>query len=220
MPRTRLPCLPDEIVSRVIQLVGIGSIKYLGPFIRAGRRTYDIVFSDDVLKHCNVLPAFTDEISQPYGSLRNILLRCVRSGNENAIYFEGLSLFYFYNEYEEGIALLDRIASTFPAAAIASATFSVCLGHYREASAMYELFTRVTGFGLEDERAQSFGRQLLHALWWVPPSWHNPNPPDFQYPGLPDCVYVGNMHWHTCNKCYMFQLARIVCNKVCNEENT
>uniref|UniRef100_A0A0D3D5G8 F-box domain-containing protein n=1 Tax=Brassica oleracea var. oleracea TaxID=109376 RepID=A0A0D3D5G8_BRAOL len=49
-----LPNLPDEIIIKILQLIGEQSFYYLGDFLRAGKLGYTLVHEPSVLKICDV----------------------------------------------------------------------------------------------------------------------------------------------------------------------
>ncbi|CAA7019986.1 unnamed protein product [Microthlaspi erraticum] len=165
----------------------------------------------------NIVPVFhrnSDAIDIGDGKFRNIFKGCLRALNHQAMYFEGLNLVYGYAEYEKGVEILDSISSTYPLATIASAIFHVCLGECEKASTAFQVFNRVTGLGLTDARAQTFGGQFKSDLWWFAPDGYNDIPEYFQFPNddfvqFPYCIF-DNLYYHKCNNCYMFHLAKRV----------
>ncbi|KAF3505477.1 hypothetical protein F2Q69_00005517 [Brassica cretica] len=56
MSNPQLQYLPDEILSRIVELVGQESAWYLGAFMRAEKRGYELVHQPSILKTCNVTP--------------------------------------------------------------------------------------------------------------------------------------------------------------------
>ncbi|KAF2608982.1 hypothetical protein F2Q68_00044185 [Brassica cretica] len=56
MSNLQLQYLPDEIMSRIVELVGQESAWYLGAFMRAEKRGYELVHQPSILKTCNVTP--------------------------------------------------------------------------------------------------------------------------------------------------------------------
>nr|VDD17207.1 unnamed protein product [Brassica rapa] len=88
-----LPNLPQEIVCKIIELVGEESFYNLGPFLRAGKRGYALAHEPSVLKKCDV-----SEMEEGFVTcqirhgcqFREFHLKCVSAGNRKAIYYEGL----------------------------------------------------------------------------------------------------------------------------------
>ncbi|CAF1862236.1 unnamed protein product [Brassica napus] len=120
-----LPNLPQEIVCKIIELVGEESFYNLGPFLRAGKRGYALAHEPLVLKKCDVSEMedgfVTCQIRQGC-QFREFHLKCVSAGNRKAIYYEGL-----LTAPSIGLKETDAI-------------FNVCLGNDKEASKVFQLF--------------------------------------------------------------------------------
>ncbi|CAN7047051.1 unnamed protein product, partial [Brassica oleracea var. botrytis] len=120
-----LPNLPQEIVCKIIELVGEESFYNLGPFLRAGKRGYALAHEPSVLKKFDVSEMedgfVTCQIRQGC-QFREIHLKCVSAGNRKAIYYEGLLT-------TPSIGLKETVA-----------IFNVCLGNDKEASKVFQLF--------------------------------------------------------------------------------
>nr|VDC96140.1 unnamed protein product [Brassica rapa] len=120
-----LPNLPQEIVSKIIELVGEESFYNLGPFLRAGKCGYALAHEPSVLKKCNVSEMedgfVTCQIRQGC-QFREFHLKCVSAGNRKAIYYEGLLT-------APSIGLEETVA-----------IFNVCLGNDKEASKVFQVF--------------------------------------------------------------------------------
>ncbi|CDY72190.1 BnaCnng76400D, partial [Brassica napus] len=86
-----LPNLPQEIVCKIIVLVGEESFYNLGLFLRAGKRGYALAHEPSVLKKCDVSEMedgfVTCQIRQGC-QFREFHLKCVSAGNRKAIYYE------------------------------------------------------------------------------------------------------------------------------------
>ncbi|CAN6823419.1 unnamed protein product [Brassica oleracea] len=108
MARPQLPNLPDEIMSNIIGLVGEESALYLGAFMRAGIRGYELVHAPSILKRCNITPMVNERPCQlgKSGNFRNIFLKCVDVGNIVAVYYESLHRATTLG-VEEGINVLE-----------------------------------------------------------------------------------------------------------------
>ncbi|CAN7041415.1 unnamed protein product [Brassica rapa subsp. trilocularis] len=94
MPKSQIPNLPDELLSKIIEHLREESAWYLGALMWYGKREYELVHQRSILKRCNVTP-IVDETPfgiQNFGHFRNFFLKCVEVGNIEAIYFEGLHL--------------------------------------------------------------------------------------------------------------------------------
>ncbi|CAN6889979.1 unnamed protein product [Brassica oleracea] len=120
-----LPNLPQEIVCKIIELVGEESFYNLGPFLRARKRGYALAHEPSVLKKCDVSEMedgfVTCQIRQGC-QFREFHLKCVSAGNRKAIYYEGLLT-------APSIGLEETVA-----------IFNVCLGNDKEASKVFQLF--------------------------------------------------------------------------------
>ncbi|KAF2547315.1 hypothetical protein F2Q70_00020744 [Brassica cretica] len=51
-----LPNLPNEIICKIIALLGEETLYYLGDFLQAGKRGYALVHEPSVLKMCDITP--------------------------------------------------------------------------------------------------------------------------------------------------------------------
>ncbi|CAN7030589.1 unnamed protein product, partial [Brassica rapa subsp. trilocularis] len=120
-----LPNLPQEIVCKIIELVGEESFYNIGPFLRAEKRGYALAHEPSVLKKCDVSEMedgfVTCQIRQGC-QFREFHLKCVSAGNRKAIYYEGLFTAPSIG-FEETVAI-----------------FNVCLGNDKEASKVFQLF--------------------------------------------------------------------------------
>ena len=64
MASLNIPNLPEEILCKIIEMVGADSFYYLGGILRAGKRGYALVHEPSVLRKCNVQPMVTFAICQ------------------------------------------------------------------------------------------------------------------------------------------------------------
>lgn len=215
-----LPDFPDKIVNRIIALAGNITVYALRPFLSAGRRSRELVYTSTVLRNCNFGPIFfrnPDAIFLTDGRARHFIKSAVVEENEQAVYFESLNLVVNYEDYEGGLELLEKIAPEFPTGSLASAILCVCLGQMRKASEMFKLFTHVSGIRVDDPKARKFGEELATNIFWL--SRKQPNRyisdslqyPDDDYIKFPDCAYE-HFLLHDCNKCYMHRVAERVCS--------
>nr|VDD09675.1 unnamed protein product [Brassica oleracea] len=92
MASLNIPNLPEEILCKIIEMVGADSFYYLGGILRAGKRGYALVHEPSVLRKCNVQPMVTFATCQicTGGQFREFFIKCVTAGNTNAIYYEGV----------------------------------------------------------------------------------------------------------------------------------
>ncbi|WZZ69709.1 hypothetical protein YC2023_081079 [Brassica napus] len=148
-----LPNLPQEIVCKIIELVGEESFYNLGPFLRAGKRGYALAHEPSVLKKCDVSEMedgfVTCQIRQGC-QFREFHLKCVSAGNRKTIYYEGLLT-------APSMGLKETVA-----------IFNVCLGNDKEASKVFQLFAAYhhdlrlddTSFGAEDLNCNKYGESF------------------------------------------------------------
>ncbi|KAF3515144.1 hypothetical protein F2Q69_00007660 [Brassica cretica] len=170
MARPQFPNLPDEIMSNTIGLVGEESSLYLGAFIRAGIRGYELVHDPFILKRCNVTPIVYERPSQlgKSGNFRNFFLKCVDVGNIVAVYYEGFHRATTLG-VEEGINVLERNVPTHVLSTLAVGIFNVCLGKEMEAITVFQQLAR-NGVDLKSEALFEIGDELETRLW----SFHAP----------------------------------------------
>ncbi|CAN6829097.1 unnamed protein product, partial [Brassica oleracea] len=160
-----LPNLPQEIVCKIIELVGEESFYNLDPFLRAGKRGYALAHEPSVLKKCDVSEMedgfVTRQIRQSC-QFREFHLKCVSAGNRKAIYYEGLLT-------APSIGLEETVA-----------IFNVFLGNDKEASKVFQLFAayhhdlrsddtcemgeslenQLKAFGVEDLNCNKYGESF------------------------------------------------------------
>ncbi|KAG2266082.1 hypothetical protein Bca52824_073161 [Brassica carinata] len=134
-----LPNLPQEIVCKIIELVGEESFYNLGPF---GCETWLPHTQPSVLKKCDVSEMedgfVTCQIRQGC-QFRKFHLKCVSAGNRKAIYYEGLLTAPSIG-LEESIKILEPNVPMHGFSTLAVAIFNVCLGNDKEASKVFQLF--------------------------------------------------------------------------------
>ncbi|CAG7888580.1 unnamed protein product [Brassica rapa] len=137
-----LPNLPQEIVCKIIELVGEESFYNLGPFLGAGKRGYALAHEPSVLKKCDVSEMedgfVTCQIRQGC-QFREFHLKCVSAGNKKAIYYEGLLTAQSIG-FEERIKILEPNVPMHGFSTLAVAIFNACLGNDKEASKVFQLF--------------------------------------------------------------------------------
>ncbi|CAG7884182.1 unnamed protein product [Brassica rapa] len=137
-----LPNLLQEIVCKIIELVGEESFYNLGRFLRAGKRGYALAHEPSVLKKCDVSEMedgfVTCQIRQGC-QFREFHLKCVSAGNRKAIYFEGLLTAPSIG-LEKSIKILEPNVLMHEFSTLAVAIFNVCLGNDKEASKVFQLF--------------------------------------------------------------------------------
>nr|VDD05592.1 unnamed protein product [Brassica oleracea] len=160
MARPQLPNLADEIMSNIIGLVGEESTLYLGTFMRAGIRGYELVHDPSNLKRRNVTPMVNERPCQlgKGGNFRNFFLKCVDVGNIVAVYYEGLHRATTLG-VEEGINVLERNVPTHVLSTLAVGIFNVWLGKEMEAITVFQPLAR-NGVNLKSEALFEIGDEL------------------------------------------------------------
>ncbi|CAF1932572.1 unnamed protein product [Brassica napus] len=137
-----LPNLPQEIVCKILELVGEESFYNLGPFLRAGKRGYALAHEPSVLKKCDVSEMedefVTCQIRQGC-QFREFHLKCASAGNRKAIYYECLLTAPSIG-LEESIKILEPNVPMHGFSTLAVAIFNVYLGNDKEASKVFQLF--------------------------------------------------------------------------------
>ncbi|CAN7041413.1 unnamed protein product, partial [Brassica rapa subsp. trilocularis] len=78
--------LPDDILTQILEIIGADGSWRLGPFLRAGKRSYDLVHQPQILCNCS----------------------CLNVGNIDAVYFESLCLASRHRDLEAAVALLEK----------------------------------------------------------------------------------------------------------------
>ncbi|CAA7025147.1 unnamed protein product [Microthlaspi erraticum] len=78
--------LPDDLLSKIIEICGRESYAFLASFVRAGPRSKKLVYSTNVLRACNLSPLFfearqVDALGKRKGTP---LLRSMSTGGESA----------------------------------------------------------------------------------------------------------------------------------------
>nr|VDD35477.1 unnamed protein product [Brassica oleracea] len=160
MANPQLPNLLAEIMSKIIELVGEESALYLGAFMRAGIRGYELVHEPSILKRCNVTHMVNESPCQigNSGNFRNFFLKCVNVGNIDAVYYEGLHLSTTLG-VEEGINVLERNVPTHVLSTLAVGIFYVCLGKEMEAITVFQQLA-ANGVDLKSEAIFEIGDEL------------------------------------------------------------
>ncbi|KAG5375878.1 hypothetical protein IGI04_040474 [Brassica rapa subsp. trilocularis] len=163
-----LPNLPQEIVCKIIELVGEESFYNLGPFLRAGKRGYALAHEPSVLKKCDVSEMeegfVTCQIRQGC-QFREFHLKCVSAGNRKAIYYEGLLTAPSIG-LEESIKILEPNVPMHGFSTLAVAIFNVCLGNDKEASkddtceTGESIENQLKAFGAEDLNCNKYGESF------------------------------------------------------------
>ncbi|CAN6974562.1 unnamed protein product [Brassica rapa subsp. trilocularis] len=173
MASLNIPNLPEEILCKIIEMVGADSFYYLGGILRAGKRGYALVHEPSVLRKCNVQPMDTFATCQicTGGQLREFLIKCVTAGNTNAIYYEGLYAALMVGP-EKCIRILQPNVPNHDLSTFAVGIFNVCIGNDKEASKLFQQFAgnhydlrsdAIVGLGADLEwRLISFGAPYIN----------------------------------------------------------
>ncbi|KAL0742596.1 hypothetical protein Bca4012_084109 [Brassica carinata] len=130
-----LPTLPDEIVSKIIELCAEESVYNLAGWLRAGKRGYALAHERSVLKTCDVSEMVlyvTCQIREG-GKFRALHLKCVDAGNTRAIYHEGLLKAPTSEGLHASIKILEPNIPNHDMSTLAVGIFNVCLGKEKEA---------------------------------------------------------------------------------------
>ena len=133
-----LPNLPDEIICKIIALLGEETFYYLGDFLRSEKRGYALVHEPSVLKMCDItlmVHYVTSQICKG-GQFQAFFLKCVNAGNPTAICYDGLHAATRIGLGESIKILKPNV----PTHGLSCAIFNVCLGRDKEASQVFHLF--------------------------------------------------------------------------------
>ncbi|CAN6903100.1 unnamed protein product [Brassica oleracea] len=141
MASLNIPNLPEEILCKIIEMVGADSFYYLGGILRAGKRGYALVHEPSVLRKCNVQPMVTFATCQicTGGQFREFFIKCVTAGNTNAIYYEGLYASLIVGP-EKCIRILQPNVPNHDLSTLAVGIFNVYIGNDKEASKLFQQF--------------------------------------------------------------------------------
>ncbi|KAL0662032.1 hypothetical protein Bca4012_098869 [Brassica carinata] len=141
MASLNIPNLPEEILCKIIEMVGADSFYYLGGILRAGKRGYALVHEPSVLRKCNVQPMVTFATCQicTGGQFREFFIRCVTAGNTNTIYYEGLYAALIVGP-EKCIRILQPNVPNHDLSTLAVGIFNVCIDNDKEASILFQQF--------------------------------------------------------------------------------
>jgi len=229
MSMEMMPDLPDDILAKIVKLVADDRWWLLGPILKAGTRGRNIVYRSDVLKDANIYSLCTDPSDlysfrcqttgvQMKGRYRDFFERCLNSGNNTAIYYEGLMVVAEERDVKRGIALLHQNVPDDGLATFACGVLSICAGDEEMAVHYLEVFGgKHCKLGTEEVRR--YGEELVHDLQPYRRHTSFPLRKTFVYPickELPspdcamDCATVSGPYEILCNECYLWWLSRKV----------
>ncbi|KAG2266408.1 hypothetical protein Bca52824_073487 [Brassica carinata] len=209
-----LPNLPDEIVCKIIGLVGEDSIWHHGPFLRAGKRGFSLVHEPSVLQTCNVTPMLINLEIRLGGKFRESLLECVSDGNTEAVYYEGLYATTF--DVEHAINVLEPNVPTHALSTLDVGVFNVCLGKDKEASKLFLEFAAI-----HDKLRSDAILELTDELEWRLTLFLAPHlnsyPLTFKFPDdevikSPKCLYGHDYTKYLVGSCKNYRLFWICFN--------
>ncbi|KAF3558531.1 hypothetical protein F2Q69_00011043 [Brassica cretica] len=170
-------------MSKIIEHLGKESAWYLGPFMRNGKRGYELVHQTSILKRCNVTP--------------------IVDKTPSAIEYFGV---------EEGIKVLEANVPKHGLSTLAVGIFYVCLGKEMEATNVFEEFAANHNLDLISNVIFEMGDELQSRLWSFHLPLSNTYEKTFKFPeddflASPSCLY---RHAHTmdlegsCKNCRLF----------------
>ncbi|CAN7065633.1 unnamed protein product [Brassica rapa subsp. trilocularis] len=186
--------LPEEILCKIIEMVGADSFYYLGGILRAGKRGYALVHEPSVLRKCNVQPMVTFATCQicTGGQFQEFFIRCVTAGNTNAIYYEGLYAALMVGP-EKCIRLLQPNVPNHDLSTLAVGIFNVCIGNDKEASKLFQQFA-ANHYDLRSDAIVGLGADLEWRLISFGAPYMNRYGASFKFPDdevikSPSCLY-------------------------------
>ncbi|CAF2133638.1 unnamed protein product [Brassica napus] len=194
MASLNIPNLPEEILCKIIEMVGADSFYYLGGILRAGKRGYALVHEPSVLRKCNVQPMVTFATCQicTGGQFREFFIKCVTAGNTNAIYYEGLYAALMVGP-EKCIRILQPNVPNHDLSTLAVGIFNVCIGNDKEASKLFQQFA-ANHYDLRSDAIVGLGADLEWRLISFGAPYMNRYGASFKFPDdevikSPSCLY-------------------------------
>ncbi|KAL0668830.1 hypothetical protein Bca4012_031534 [Brassica carinata] len=194
MASLNIPNLPEEILCKIIEMVGADSFYYLGGILRAGKRGYALVHEPSVLRKCNVQPMVTFATCQicTGGQFREFFIKCVTAGNTNAIYYEGLYAALIVGP-EKCIRILQPNVPNHDLSTLAVGIFNVCIGNDKEASKLFQQF-EANHYDLRSDAIVGLGADLEWRLISFGAPYMNRYGASFKFPDdevikSPSCLY-------------------------------
>ncbi|CAN6920966.1 unnamed protein product [Brassica oleracea] len=186
--------LLEEILCKIIEMVGADSFYYLGGILRAGKRGYAHVHKPSVLRKCNVQPMVTFATCQicTGGQFREFFIKCLTAGNTNAIYYEGLYAALIVGP-EKCIRILQPNVPNHDLSTLAVGIFNVCTGNDKEASKLFQKF-EANHYDLRSDAIVGLGADLEWRLISFGAPYMNRYGASFKFPDdevikSPSCLY-------------------------------
>lgn len=217
MASLNIPNLPEEILCKIIEMVGADSFYYLGGILRAGKRGYALVHEPSVLRKCNVQPMVTFATCQicTGGQFREFFIKCVTAGNTNAIYYEGLYAALIVGP-EKCIRILQPNVSNHDLSTLAVGIFNVCIGNDKEASKLFQQF-EANHYDLRSDAIVGLGADLEWRLISFGAPYMNRYGASFKFPDdevikSPSCLYGHDYTVDFEGSCKNCRLFWICCN--------
>ncbi|CAN6819046.1 unnamed protein product [Brassica oleracea] len=194
MASLNIPNLPEEILCKIIEMVGADSFYYLGCILRAGKRGYALVHEPSVLRKCNVQPMVTFATCQicTGGQFRGFFIKCVTAGNTNAIYYEEPYAALIVGP-EKYIRILQPNVPNHDLSTLAVGIFNVCIGNDKEASKLFQQF-EANHYDLRSDAIVGLGADLEWRLISFGAPYMNRYGASFKFPDdevikSPSCLY-------------------------------
>ncbi|CAN6801938.1 unnamed protein product [Brassica oleracea] len=194
MASLNIPNLPEEILCKIIEMVGADSFYYFGGILRAGKRGYALVHEPSVLRKCNVQPMVTFATCQicTGGQFREFFIKCVTTGNTNAIYYEGLYAALIVGP-EKCIRILQPNVPNHDLSTLAVGIFNVCIGNDKEDSILFQQF-EANHYDLRSDAIVGLGANLEWRLISFGAPYMNRYGASFKFPDdevikSPSCLY-------------------------------
>ncbi|KAF3579081.1 hypothetical protein DY000_02029129 [Brassica cretica] len=147
-------------MSKFIEHLGKESAWYLGPFLRTGKRGYELVHQPSILKRCNVTPI----VDKTPSAIKEVQ-RDPFSNFLPKVFHRATSL-----GVEEGIKVLEANFPKHGLSTLVVGIFYVCLGKEMEATNVFEEFGGNYNPELKSNAIFEMGVELQSRLW----SFHSP----------------------------------------------
>ncbi|CAN6846109.1 unnamed protein product [Brassica oleracea] len=218
-----LPNLPDEIIIKILQLIGEQSFYYQGDFLRAGKRGYALVHEPSILNIYDVteMVSFCSSQISNRGRFRVFFRKCLNAGNTRAICYDGLQAATILG-LEESIKILEPNVPKHPLSTFAQAIFKVCLARDKEASQVFQLFAAHHA-DLRSEEVLDLGRSMQYLMPHFYAPWLNTYGETFLFPDddvimKTECLDGDNCRIYyvgldrCCQNCKLYWICLTVCS--------